>query len=257
MASDQSRAASDRSRSGPPLLEIRDLSVTLGSEPILDKVRMDIAPGTIHALIGPNGAGKTTLIRAVMGGMPHRGSIRFFYRESGRIGYVPQLLDFDRSWPITVGDFFALMLRRRPAIWAQRTARRNEIRQALERTECGRLIDRQIGGLSGGELRRVLLAQALIPIPEFLILDEPSSSVDEYGARLFERMLVSLRSDHRLTVLIVAHDLAMIRRVADTATVMNRRVTFQGEAAALEDSALVARAFGQHEGPDRPGGSRS
>ena len=228
----------------PPLLDVRNLSVRLGNELILDDVDMDIAYGTIHALVGPNGAGKTTLLRSIMGGMPHKGTIRFRFRNSARIGYVPQLLDFERNLPITVGDFFRIMLEKKPVFLGRLKKKHEVILKALRQTESDHLIDRKIGGLSGGELRRVLLAQALTPLPEFLILDEPASSVDEYGIRLLEQVLTHLRNDHNLTVLMVAHDISMVSRVSDNATGLNRRITFQGEAKRLSDSKILDQVFG-------------
>ncbi len=85
----------------PPLLEIRGLSISLGGQNILENINLDFQGGKIHALIGPNGAGKTTLIRGIMGSMPHLGTIRLNFRKEQRIGYVPQLLGFDHTLPIT------------------------------------------------------------------------------------------------------------------------------------------------------------
>ncbi len=227
-----------------PLLEVDNLSVTLGGNRILADVSFAVRPASIHALIGPNGAGKTTLIRSIMGGMPHRGTIRFNFRGDGRIGYVPQFLDFDRALPMTVGDFLALMLRRRPVFFGSAKKVRRQIAETLALTQTDHLIDRLIGGLSGGELRRVLLAQALTPLPEFLLLDEPASNVDEQGAQMFEDILLRLQRERNLTVLMVGHDIAMILRVADVATGINRAVTFHGNPKILCDPARLGELFG-------------
>jgi len=226
------------------LLELRDLAVSLGGNRIISDVNLDVQHGHIHALIGPNGAGKTTLIRSIMGGMPHKGTIRFLFTDNGRIGYVPQLLEFDHSVPITVYDFLSLMLRRFPLFLCRRRSRRAEIEGILAKTECQHLIDRLIGGLSGGEFRRVLLAQALFPSPELLLLDEPVSNVDEFGAKQFEELLVRLKHDHGHSTLMVGHDLQMILRVADRVTAINRTVTFDGSPDELKNPDKVARLFG-------------
>ncbi len=226
------------------LLEIRDLSVKLGGNQILDDVNFDVTRGQIHALIGPNGAGKTTLIRSIMGGMPHTGTIRFLFRENGKIGYVPQLLEFDHSVPITVCDFVAMMLQRTPVFLNGGRGKREKIKQLLSVTESDKLIDRMVGGLSGGEFRRVLLAQALEPLPELLLLDEPASNIDEYGARAFEEMLISLKAEHGLSIIIVGHDIKMILRCADRVTSINRGVTFDGPPDELSHPDKVAQLFG-------------
>lgn len=232
------------------LLEIRDLAVTLGGNTILDQVNMEVKHGHIHALIGPNGAGKTTLIRSIMGGMPHKGSIRFLFSDTGRIGYVPQLLEFDHSVPITVFDFISLMLQRVPLFLSRRRNKRAGISEILEATHCEHLMDRLIGGLSGGEFRRVLLAQALTPAPELLLLDEPASNVDEHGARQFEEMLVRLKEDHGHSILMVGHDIQMMLRVADRVTAINRTVTFDGSPDELKDPGSIASLFGLNVSTD-------
>ena len=209
----------------------------------MDNINLDVGPGSIHALIGPNGAGKTTLIRSVMGGMPHQGMIRFYFRNRGRIGYVPQLLEFDHSVPITVGDFIAIMLQDSPVFISGTKKIRSQVKQVLAATESEHLINRLIGGLSGGEFRRVLLAQALTPLPELLLLDEPASNVDEYGAQLIERMLLRLKSEQGLTILMVAHDIRMVLRIADHVTSINREVTFDGHPEELKDAEKVAGLF--------------
>jgi zinc transport system ATP-binding protein len=211
------------------LLEITDLSVTLRGNKILDTINLQVKKGHIHALTGPNGAGKTTLMRSVMGGMPHQGTIRFLFRENCRIGYVPQFLEFDHSVPITVFDFLFLMLKNVPVFLGRRRAMRARITEILSATNCAHLIDRCVGQLSGGEFRRVLLAQALEPKPELLLLDEPASNIDEVGIRQFEEMLVNLRDTYGITILMVSHSLDMITRVANQVTAINRSIFYDGK----------------------------
>ncbi|MDH3347625.1 MAG: metal ABC transporter ATP-binding protein [Desulfobulbaceae bacterium] len=225
------------------LLEIEDLSVHLGGNQILKNINMVVKKGHIHAVIGPNGAGKTTLMRSIMGGMPHQGIIRFLFRSNSKIGYVPQLLEFDHSVPITVCDFVSIMLQDKPIFLSGSGSIRKKIVETLAITESEHLIDRLIGGLSGGEFRRVLLAQALEPLPEILLLDEPASNIDEYGAMLFEQMLNRLREEHGLTILMVGHDIKMILRMADRVTSINRRVMFDGTPDELQGPGKVDELF--------------
>ncbi len=227
------------SADGDNLLEIRGLSLTLGGNNILNNVNLDVKHGHIHALIGPNGAGKTTLIRSIMGGMPHKGTIRFLFGDNGRIGYVPQLLEFDHSVPITVFDFIFLMLRKSPLFLSRRRPMRKKIQKILTATGCEHLIDRGVGNLSGGEFRRVLLAQALVPKPELLLLDEPASNVDEVGSRHFEQMLIDLKMEHGHSILMVSHDMQTIIRIADRVTAINRTVTYDGSPDNLSLSDLL------------------
>jgi zinc transport system ATP-binding protein len=199
-----------------PLLSVRALSVRYGAQQVLEDVDLDVLPGTLHALVGPNGAGKTTLIRCVLGEVAFTGDIRLRFSGSGVVGYVPQLLALDPSVPVTVADFFALMLRRKPVFARRSRALDATIEETLR--ACG------AAGLSGGEMRRVLMAQALVPKPELLLLDEPASSVDEDGARLFEDLLIRLCREDGVTVLMVSHDLESVARIADRITTLDRRV---------------------------------
>ena len=227
-----------------PLLQVRNLTVSLGRREILRQIDLDVMPHHIHAVVGPNGAGKTTLMRSLLGGVPHRGEIRFRFRRGGRIGYVPQQIDFDRRLPLTVSDFLAIALFRRPVFAGVARGARRRIDELLARTGCDQLRDRVMGDLSGGELRRVLLAQSLSPTPEVLLLDEPISNVDVQGARLFEQLLRRLRDEDGITLVMVAHDISAIARIADRATGLNRAVTYAGPAAELDDPGVLARVFG-------------
>jgi len=227
------------------LLSVKDCSVRLGGNQILDGVTWEVQPGTLHALIGPNGAGKTTLIRCIMGGMPHQGEIHLQFPRDSQIGYVPQLLEFDHTLPITVSDFITIMLKDKPIFLGKGKKVRKRALETLELTESDHLIDRLIGSLSGGELRRVLLAQALLPLPQLLILDEAASNVDEFGARIFENLLLRLKEEHNLTILMVSHDLNMIRRTADWVTSVNRTVTFDGPNEAFCNLGKIGKLFGE------------
>lgn len=226
------------------VLEVRNLSVRLGGHLILDQLDMDVFPATIHALLGPNGAGKTTLIRSLIGTLPHSGTIRFSFSGPGRIGYVPQLLEFDHSLPISVADFFSIMLQKKPVYLGSSASLRLTILENLQKTDSDHLIDRLIGSLSGGELRRVLLAQALVPTPEILILDEPASNIDEFGTRAFEKTLTELRDKQKITILLVAHDLATMLRIADHVTGINGSLSYTGPASSLQKPEVLKKIFG-------------
>lgn len=227
-----------------PVLEVSDLSVQLGGHSILEDVNLSVLPGTLHAILGPNGAGKTTLIRSLVGSLPHKGDIRFRFRGSGQIGYVPQLLEFDHSLPLTVADFLAIMLQRKPVLFGLSKKTMKRILTCLDRTSCSHLMDRLIGGLSGGELRRVLLAQALEPKPEILILDEPASNIDELGAKAFEKTLIDLSRNQGIAILMVGHDIATMLRIANQVTGINGRVTYTGEATNLQNPEILKKIFG-------------
>ena len=206
------------------VISIRGLTASRGREVALENVDLDVFEAEIHGLAGPNGAGKTTLLRCLLGTLPFTGTILLGLGPKDAIGYVPQALAFDASLPISVADFFALSLSRRPVFMRRTQALSERIETALAETGASSLLGRRLSELSGGELRRVLLAQALVPEPRLLVLDEPASHVDEEGSRTIEALLLRLSRERGVTVLLVEHDLALLARVSTRVTVLNRRV---------------------------------
>jgi len=206
-----------------PLLEIDSLTLRRGDAKLLERASLSVEGGTLHVLCGPNGAGKTTLLRAILGQVPFEGSIRCHWRRSGGIGYVPQWLDFDRELPMTARDFLALSRQRRPVCLGVGRGARDCGEEALRRVGMTDRADRRLGVLSGGELQRVLLARAIDPVPELLLLDEPVAAVDEEGHRALEEILLRLKKDHGVTALIVSHQLKRLQRIADRLSVLTDR----------------------------------
>ena len=214
----------------PAILEIADLTLRPSGLPLISDLALTVARGSIHAIVGPNGAGKTTLVSAILGLVPFDGRIVAHWAARGRIGYVPQRFDVDRTLPVTVGDFLALARQRRPVCAGLSRSTRHHIERLLDRVGLPGFATRPLSVLSGGELRRVLLAHALDPIPELLVLDEPASGLDAAGARWLEETLVSLKGE--TTVLMVSHDADQVKRIADSVTRL--RATDFGEAGSHE-----------------------
>lgn len=199
-----------------PVLEISGLTLRPAREPLVSNFSLGIERGTVHALVGPNGAGKTTLLSAILGLVPFEGRIVAHWTGKGRIAYVPQQFHVDRTLPLTVADFLALTRQRRPVCLGLAAGTRKRIVRLLNHVGLSGFEDRKMSVLSGGELRRVLLANALDPLPELLILDEPATGLDEVSSRWLEDTLQSLKNE--LTVLMVSHDSQQVRRVADRIT---------------------------------------
>jgi zinc transport system ATP-binding protein len=203
---------------GSPILEISSLTLRPGDRALLTDFSLSVARGSLHAVVGPNGAGKTTLLAAILGLVPFTGRIVAHWAARGRIGYVPQQFHVDRTLPVTVADFLALTRQARPVCIGITAATRRRIALLLDRVGLPGLADRPLSVLSGGELRRALLANALDPLPELLILDEPLSGLDEAGAKWLDDTLVSLKGE--VTTLMVSHDADQVRRIADRVTVL-------------------------------------
>lgn len=213
----------------PPLIEFIDVSVRVRGEPLLSGVSLKVARQHIHLIVGPNGAGKTTLLASLLAQVVFEGQIVAHWRRGGEIGYVPQSFTVDSSLPVTVQDFLALTRQRRPVCLGLGVSTRQRVTELLHQVGLQGLERRPLSVLSGGELRRVLLAHALDPLPELLVLDEPASGLDEGGVRQLEELLQALRSGGT-TVLMVSHDLEQVRRIADHVTVLDRSIVTEGSA---------------------------
>lgn len=209
--------------------KIINLGVKLNRVEILRDINLHIHCGDLTAIIGPNGSGKTTLLKAVLGEIPHSGRLEFIdskNKEKGRplIGYVPQKLDFDGSSPMTVLDFFGAAHTNLP-VWLGHSPKvRQRIGKSLAIVQAEHLINRSLGALSGGELQRVLLALALDPVPNLLLLDEPVSGIDQNGLQLFYELVSRLRRDYDLSILLVSHDLNMVKKYADRVVFLKDKI---------------------------------
>jgi len=207
---------------------IRNFGVILGKNEILKNVALHIHCGDLTAVIGPNGAGKTTLLKAILGEIPHSGELVFLdakNKRTGRplIGYAPQKLDFDYSSPMSVFDLFASARTGIP-VWFTHSKRiRQSVRENLETVDAGHLAGRRLGALSGGELQRVLLAFALDPVPDLLLMDEPVSGIDRNGLQMFYKTVSELRRDYDLSIILVSHDLNLVARYADRVVFLNNK----------------------------------
>ncbi len=237
------------------LIQMRDVSVTLGGNEVLRGVECALARGKVSAIIGLNGAGKTTLLRAIIKEVPYSGEIRFLCGHDHskptpeHIGYVPQKLRIDSNLPVTVLDLFGLCLRQQPLFFGLGRQFRQKVQTMLRLVGVEGLIDRSIERISGGELQRVLLALALEPKPELLLLDEPASGIDFQMQQSFYNLIGKLNEELGLTVLLVSHDLSMVSRVAQQVLCLkDGKIECQGEPREILSGETLGRVFGQEAG---------
>lgn len=228
--------------------KIQDFGVSYAGQTILKDVNLHIHCGELTALVGPNGAGKSTLLKAILGEVPHTGTLSFLDEKNLHtqpvMGYVPQQLPIDAFAPTSVLDLFAATGKRPAWLGAGRAGRRRAL-EDLGRVEAAHLIDRRLGALSGGEMQRVLLALALDPQPDLLLLDEPVSGIDMLGMELFYATVSDLRKRLDMSILLVSHDLDMVALHADRVIVLNGTVVTQGKPAEVFADRRTMELFGQ------------
>ena len=233
-------------------LRIQDLSVQFGAETVLENINMHVHCGEMVALIGPNGAGKSTLIKAILGQQEYKGVISFAApgqrHNKLKIGYVPQSPSFDPGDPVTVADLFACCMSKRPSFLGISKSGKEKILRCLDRVQAADLIHKRIGTLSGGELQRVLLALALEPLPNVLILDEPLSGVDVDGIESVMEMLDDIRKTYDLSILMTTHDIRSLYKYADQVYLINKTVISSGKPTEVLDGISFHQVFHRNGG---------
>ena len=213
------------------------IHVALGGREVLADVEVAVADGEIVTLIGPNGAGKTTAVRVILG-LQEADRGRVYRRPGISIGYMPQRLSLDPALPMTVGRFLALT--------DSGSGRR---KRALDEAGVGGALDTPLSDVSGGELRRVLLARALLRDPDLLVLDEPAQGVDVGGQADLYRLIGRLRETRGCGVLLVSHDLTMVMAETDHVICLNRHVCCAGRPETVARDPSYAALFGERAAP--------
>ncbi|MFO0813465.1 MAG: metal ABC transporter ATP-binding protein [Gemmatales bacterium] len=206
--------------SATPLLLVDHLSVELGGKSILKNLSAQIPRGQISALIGLNGSGKTTFLKALLKEVSYTGKVQWRCGHDHSksyphlIGYVPQRLQFDLNQPLTVSELIALSLQKRPLFLGISKSVRERTRNLLSRVKAEHLLHVPVGGLSGGQLQRVLLALALEPTPELLLLDEPAQGIDFHSQNDFYDLIAHVNETTKITIILVSHELSVVSKYA-------------------------------------------
>ncbi|MBN1431881.1 MAG: ABC transporter ATP-binding protein [Methanomicrobiaceae archaeon] len=228
-----------------PLVEVKDVSLTLNGHKVLDHVSIDIYPGEFHAIIGPNGGGKTTLLKVILGLItPDSGMVKIDGRspEENRsvLGYVPQFRTYDFSYPISVREM--VLSGRLGHIKGLRKRFRPEdgkaADEAMETMDISAFSDHHIDELSGGEQQRVMIARAIAGDPKVLLLDEPTVYIDSPTAEKFFELLFSLRE--RMAIVMVTHDIGSLTPEVDKVACLNHRIYTHHDSEVTDDMLLAA-----------------
>jgi len=202
-----------------PIFDVRNLSLIVRGDTILQGITVQIFEGEYVAIIGPNGGGKTTFVRTLLGlQKPTRGEILIYskpleeFKAWEKIGYVPQRATLtDKNFPATAMDIVKMGRIAKKGFFAfYNTEDKKAVQEAMERMNVWQLRDRLIGELSGGQRQRVMIARALASNPSILILDEPNTGVDVASQRIFYDLLRELNKEEGLTIVFITHDIGVI-----------------------------------------------
>jgi zinc transport system ATP-binding protein len=237
-------------------VEVKDLRVVLGTQPVLNGVTLEIPKGEVVALIGPNGSGKTTLLRTLLGlQKPDSGTVEIFGSENledvfNRIGYMPQRLDLEKNFNISVREFLSLRLKStRHWFWKSHKTIDTELKRNLAEIGVENLLNRPLARLSGGQLQRVMIAFSLLHNPELLLLDEPTAGVDLPGEQTFYELISQVQKQRHLTVVLVSHDLSMVYRHATWVFALNGVICCQGSPEEVMNAESLKQAYGINVAP--------
>jgi zinc transport system ATP-binding protein len=196
------------------ILRVSDLSVKMQNQVLLDHISFNVTKGTTLAVLGPNGAGKTMLFRTLLNLVPHTGLVEWI--EKTKIGYVPQYVTVS-DIPMTVSEFLSM-------------GKGISVGDALDmvRLTNASIEDKRLGVLSGGQLRRVLIAWALSSSPNVLLLDEPTTGVDMDSEEPIYLLLNEIKKKQKITILLITHNIHIVQEYTDDLLALNKCVTFYG-----------------------------
>jgi len=226
---------------GGSILTVEGLAVTLDGAQILHDVSFTLQQGEALAVLGPNGAGKTVLFRALLGLLPHAGTVE--WRRGVEIGYVPQRFSVDPSAPITAMEFFLLQS---PHFWRPDRDFIAHLDHELTLMGLDRgVLEKSLGELSGGETQRLLMAWAMLQHPGVLMLDEPTAGVDAGFEETVYAVLHRVQQERGTALLLISHDLNVVYRYAQRVLCLNKTVVCQGPPVEALNQQALATLYGE------------
>lgn len=213
------------------ILKVSDLAVRMQNQPVLEHLNFNVKKGTTIAILGPNGAGKTILFRTLLNLVPHTGSIE--WTEKVKIGYVPQYIAVS-DIPMTVKEFLSI-------------SGRVDLENALKKVRLTDLniLNKRLGTLSGGQLRRVLIAWALNGNPNVLLLDEPTTGVDMDSEEPIYLLLNEIKKTQKITIFLITHNIHIVQEYADDLLALNKCITFCGPSTEIGKPEIQRQIYGE------------
>jgi zinc transport system ATP-binding protein len=218
------------------ILRVKNLTVKFGENVVVDNLSFDVQKGESLAIIGPNGSGKTVLLRALVGFLPHEGTVE--WSKTARIGYVPQKVDLDRKIPMTVMK----LLHAKAALLGVKRPEINSIVKSVNLAP--RVLTEPIGNLSSGQLQRALVTFALLGHPNVILFDEPTASMDQPGEEQTYELIHRLQDEMDVTPIVVSHDLSFVYKYATQVLCLNRQGLCFGEPRTALTPDLLEKLYG-------------
>lgn len=211
-------------------IQIENLTVDYNGTTALEDVNLTVPEGEFLGIIGPNGGGKTTLLKSLLGLVtPTKGSVSVYGKNPAKnrkmLGYVPQYSEFDKDYPITVTEVISMGRMGKKGLFGKFGKNNKQvINEALKKVNLQGYEEKLVGGLSGGEKQRVLIARALATNPKILLLDEPTASIDAATGSAFYKLCTELNKE--ITIILVSHDIGAISRNVKKIACLNRKLVF-------------------------------
>lgn len=214
-------------------LEVKNVTVDLAGHRVLENISFTVPVGSSTAIIGPNGAGKSVLVKTILRLIPKTsGEITIFgiphekyQRAAHQVSYVPQRLELDRDFPLTVRGLFSLKSRQPLGMSTQD---RQHMENLLKTVGAQDHAHRRLAELSGGQLQRVMIAYSLMDRPKLLFLDEPAAGIDVSGQETVYTLLARIQAQEHLTVVFISHELDVVMHYADQVICLNQKLLCAG-----------------------------
>jgi zinc transport system ATP-binding protein len=230
-------------------IDIYGLYFSYNGKTVLENINFSVNNGSYVAILGPNGGGKTTLLKIILAILkPQKGVVKVFnsnpYDRRHTIGYVPQNLGVSVDFPITVLEMVLTGLTTGSTLGFYYTKKEKQIaNKTLETVGILELRSKKISTLSGGERQRVYLARALVSDPAILLLDEPTSNIDPYGAFCFLKFLETLKGGK--TLLVVTHDMSIMATKIDSVACLNKKLLYNENPVLTPE--MLTLLYGYHD----------
>lgn len=213
------------------LLKVENLNVILQNQTVLSRISFNVKKGSTIAILGPNGAGKSVLLRTLLNRFPYTGKIE--WTETPRIGYVPQNVSVT-DIPVTVKEFLSM----------GKKADLDEVLTIVRITDKS-ILNKRLGVISGGQLRRILIAWALIDEPNVLFLDEPTTGIDMDSEEPIYLMLDELKKTREITIFLITHDIHIVQEYTDNLLAINKCLTFYGPSSEIAKQETQKLIYGE------------